>query len=306
MTWLGKILAIVVMLLSLVWMWLTAADYSTRVSWKAQAKTYQDAFKEAVAARQSEHARHQAELAALYSTVDSSQKELAAMRSELGTLAKANKDNKAELDRLITAAATADQQVVRLQTNIDAMTKELNIVRDRNNRLEADRQELTISREQARRDALAASNEAKLANQIKDDVARQNEELRNENAELRATGGGDPTRAVARSVNKNAPPVPENLRGTVTAYDRANAPDLVEISLGLDAGLNFGSELDVYRLEGGGKHLGTLTVTNVYAKKAVAKFKPADPNRPVARLRADELPKVGDIVAPLGGQAARR
>lgn len=300
MTWLGKILAVVVMLLSLVWMWLTAADYSTRVNWKAQSKVYQDAFKEAVAARQSEHSRHQAEMEALYRTVDSVQKELIARKSELDTLAKANKDNKAELDRLVTAAATADQQVVKIQTTLDATIKELNIVRDRNNKLEVDRQDLTITREQARRDELAAKNESKLARQIAEDLSRQNDDLRALNTELKATGGGRPDSIVARSVDRGAPPVPENLRGTVIAYDRANAPDLVEVSLGLDAGLTFGSKLDIYRLEGGGKHLGTLVVTNVYAKRAVARFEPAS-GRPLARLKADELPKVGDLVGPLGG-----
>jgi hypothetical protein len=303
MTWLGKILAIVVMLLSLAWMWLTATDYTTRVNWKAQRDAYKKAFEEAVAARSSEHNRHQAEMESLYKTVDSVQKELIARRAELDTSLKANKDNKAELDRLTTAVATADIQVQKIQTSYNAAIKELDIVRDRNNKLEADRVELTITREQARRDELAARNEANLQRQIATDRARENDDLRAENAQLRATGGGDATRIVQKSVEKAAPPAPENLRGTVTAYDRASAPDLVEISLGLDAGLTFGSELDIYRLEGGGQHLGTIVVTYVYAKRAVARFKPAS-GLAIARLRADQLPKVGDVVAPLGARGA--
>jgi hypothetical protein len=302
MTWLGKILAIVVMLMALAWMWLSAADYSTRVNWKAQRDAYKKSFEEAVAARTSEHGRHQHELEARDKMVDSMQKELIARKSELDTLAKANKDNKAELDRLITAAATADVQVSKLQVSLDATIKELNIVRDRNNKLEADRQELTITREQARRDELAAKNDARLQRLIADERARENDDLRAQNLELRATGGGDATRIVKRSVEKGAPPAPENLRGTVTAYDRATAPDLVEISLGLDAGLTFGSRLDIYRLEGGGRHLGTIIVTRVYAKSAVARFEPAS-GRPIARLRPDELPKVGDTVSPLSNGA---
>lgn len=59
---------------------------------------------------------------------------------------------KAELDRLITAAASADQQVVKLNAALDATVKELNAIRDRNGRLDVDRQDFTIAREAARWD----------------------------------------------------------------------------------------------------------------------------------------------------------
>lgn len=302
MTWLGKILAIVVFLMALAWMWFTAADYSARVNWKNSQDAWKKAYDEVVVARKSESTRHQSELEALYKSVESVNKELVARKGEIDTLAKANKDNKAELDRLITAASTSEQQIVKLQVEKDAMIKELNIVRDRNNKLEVDRQELTITSERARREELAAKNEAKLAQSLNDNYARRLEDQGALINELRLTGGGSrPGDLVRRSVEKAAPPVPENLRGTVIAYDRATAPDLVEISIGLDAGLTYNSTLDIYRLTGGGKHLGTLVVTQVRAKTAVARFKPADPTRPLSRLRPEELPRVGDIVSPLGG-----
>jgi len=297
MTWLGKILVFVVMVLALAWMWLTATDYATRVNWKAQRDTYKKAFEEAVAARESDYRRHQAEREASDRKLESFEKELIARKSELDTALKANRDNKAELDRLTTAVSTADVQVAKIQASLKAALFELDTVRDRNNKLEQDRTDLTISREQALRDRLGALNEAKLQRQIAEDYARRVDDLLGQIADLRATGGR-PEALVARSVEQRPPPVPENLRGTVTAYNPAAAPDLVEISLGLDAGLGFGSELDIYRLDNGGKHLGTVVVINVYAKKAVARFKPAS-GKPVGRLRPDELPKVGDIVSPL-------
>jgi hypothetical protein len=301
MTWLGKILVFVVMLMALAWVWLTATDYTTRVNWKAQRDTYEKGFKEAVAARDSDHRRHQAELASLYQKTESVEKELVARKTELDTLARNNREMKGELDKVITATSTANQTVVQLQTVRDSLEKELTTVRERNNKLEADRQELTLTREQAHRDRLAAQNEAKLANQVKDDFARQNDDLRIQVADLRATGGR-PDLIVRDRVAGRPPAVPENLRGTVTAIE-PGAPDLVELSLGVDAGLSFGSELDIYRLTGGGKHLGTVVVTNVYAKKAVARFKPAS-GLPLARLRPDELPRVGDTVSKLNGGAS--
>ena len=299
MTWLGKILVFVVMLMALAWVWLTATDYTTRVNWKAQRDMWKKGFDEAVAARDSDYKRHQAELAALNQRSESLEKDLAASKATIDTLARARREDKAKLDEVMTATSTVNQTVVQLQTVRDALEKELATVRDRNNKLEADRLELTVSREQARRAELAAQNEANLATARNNELSRLNDDLRNQVAELRATGG-QPSRAVIAAVGSRPPAVPENLRGTVTAVE-PGAPDLVELSIGLDAGLTFGSELDLYRLTGGGKHLGTVVVTNVYAKKAVARFRPLD-NRPIARLRPDELPKVGDLVSPLGGR----
>src|SRR5262249_19286394 len=68
------------------------------------------------------------------------------LQSDVPAQAKANQTNKQELDRLITAAAAADAQAARLQATLNATVKELDVVRSRNYNLEADRQEVTVSR----------------------------------------------------------------------------------------------------------------------------------------------------------------
>ena len=70
---------------------------------------------------------------------------------------------------------------------------------------------------------------------------------------------------------------------------------LLTINIGLDAGLEVGTKLDVYREAGGGKYLGTVTVTKVQPKEAVCEFKPARAV-PIEKLRAEELPRKGDSV----------
>jgi hypothetical protein len=87
--------------------------------------------------------------------------------------------------------------------------------------------------------------------------------------------------------------VPSDIRGSVL---RDMVGDLVQISIGRDAGLEPGTRLDVYRETDGGKYLGTLIVTkSIYVKEAIAEFQPA---RSVAldKLKADELPRKGDSV----------
>jgi hypothetical protein len=93
--------------------------------------------------------------------------------------------------------------------------------------------------------------------------------------------------------SKPVPPVPDGVRGKVTAFDKDGG--LVQLDIGLDAGLSPGATLDVYRMEGGAKYLGTVTLTDVRPKAAVGKFKPVS-GKPLGQLKPDELPKVGDVV----------
>ena len=70
----------------------------------------------------------------------------------------------------------------------------------------------------------------------------------------------------------------------------------------------FAKHLDVIRLEGGGKYIGTVKVTsalNLFPKQAIVTFIPAR-NIPLDRLRVEDLPRKGDEVRPpnalTGGQ----
>ena len=89
--------------------------------------------------------------------------------------------------------------------------------------------------------------------------------------------------------------LPADLRGKVTD----GADDLLTIDIGIDAGLAMGSVLGVYRVNGAdSRYLGTVRVTdafNLYPKQAVVKFTPAR-KVPLKDLKAEELPKKGDVV----------
>jgi hypothetical protein len=176
------------------------------------------------------------------------------------------------------------------------MQNELADTRKRNNVLEDDRVRLVLVKEAADREKLRAENDAKLARSLADDNAKKVETLTALVTELRQTGGGGSTATVLRSIDKIPAPVPENIRGTVTRDMKEN---FVQISIGIDAGLEPGSRLDVYRESGGGKYLGTLIVTkSLYPKEAVAEFRPMR-GVPVSQLRPDELPRKGDTVGHL-------
>ena len=184
------------------------------------------------------------------------------------------------------------QGAARLQTTQD----EGEATRKRNIALEDERVRLVLAKEAADRGRLSAENEAKLSRSIADENAKKVETLTALVTELRQSGGSG-TAAVLRTIDKVPAPLPANIRGTVA---RDIVGDLVQISIGIDAGLEPGSRLDVYRESGGGRYLGTLVVTqSVYPKEAVAVFKPARPV-PMAQLRPDELPRKGDLVGHVG------
>jgi hypothetical protein len=189
----------------------------------------------------------------------------------------------------------ADVQARILGASLMTIQEELKQTRNRSNVLEDERVKLVLAKELAERGRVKAENEAKLSRALADENAKKVETLSALVTELRQSGGTG-TASVLRHIDKIPAPLPENIRGTVTRDMQGN---FVQISLGIDAGLEPGSKLDVYREGGGGKYLGTLTVTkSIYPKQAVAEFKPA---RPVAlsQLRPDELPRKGDTVGLL-------
>lgn len=65
MSWIGKILAVLGLLLALVWMWFTATTFAARTNWKTRSDNYEAAYKQAKDAREGEYRTFQAERDAL-------------------------------------------------------------------------------------------------------------------------------------------------------------------------------------------------------------------------------------------------
>ena len=298
MSWLGKILTFLVLIGACVWAFFTVQAFATRTNWQARAVAYEKAFKESEEARQKEYRDNQAgrdALARLYAAEKSLADDLTLAVADLSNTGRDLNRNYNALDNeLKTAKADELIRVTRLQTTLD----EAEVTSRRNAGLEDERVRLVLAKETADRGRLSAENEAKLSRALADENAKKVETLAALVTELRQTGGGGGVASVIRAIDKVPAPLPANTRGTVA---RDIEGDLVEISIGIDAGLEPGSRLDVYRLEGGGKYLGTLVVTqSVYPKQAVAIFKPSRPV-PMAQLRPDELPRRGDIVGQANG-----
>jgi hypothetical protein len=301
MTWLGKILTIVIFLGALVWAYFTVQNYVLRTNWKVERDKYKDAYDKMRAARDEDYKRHLA-------TEEELRRLTAYERTRTASLSKTVETLSANAKKANTAFASlqaefekGDINAVKAQANITALNSELDALRKRNYQLEDNAVNLTVAAEKAKAEMVRAQNSERLAQSIAAENAKKVEDLQTRVTELRATGGaGTGAATVLNTINKPAPPVLANLRGEVTGV----AGDLLTIDIGIDAGLAVGTELQIDRFDGAkSRHLGTVRVTdafNLYPKQAVVKFTPAS-GRPLERLRPEELPKEHDVVRPIGG-----
>ncbi len=293
MTWLGKILTFLVLIGSVVWAAFTVNAYVTRTNWKDRADKYEKAYKESEANREREKRDLEVAREALVRMYAAERARADEINKSLEDLAAAGRKADAEYKKLEQDYRDADVQAKILLASVKTIQDELADTRKRNNLLEDERVKLVLAKETADRAKLQADNEAKLARAIADENAKKVETLTAQVTELRQTGGAGGAATVLRSIDKPPAPLPENIRGTVL---RDISGDFVHISIGIDAGLEPGSRLDVYREANGGKYLGTLVVTkSIYPKEAVAEFRPARAV-PISQLRPDELPRKGDSV----------
>jgi hypothetical protein len=297
MTWLGKILTIVIFLGSLAWAFFTVQSYVLSTNWKAERDKYKAAYDEARAKRTDDHNRHLAIEDALRRQIAHELTRNASLSKTVETLSAGARKANEDFVRLEGEYQKGDINAVKHQANIVALISELTASRDRTYLLEDQSVKQAIATEEAKADMVRAQNSEKLAQSIAAENARKVDDLQARLSEMRLrAGGGGSGGGVLPLIDKPPPPVLPNLRGEVLEV----AGDLATIDIGIDAGLAVGTVLELYRTEGGGRYLGTVKVTdafNLYAKQAVVKFTPAS-GLPLARLRPEEMPRKGDLVRP--------
>ena len=295
MTWLGKILLVLVMLMAVAWMWFTVSVYVARTNWKNQSEMYKDAFEKARVARESEYRVYQSERDALAKQASTERTNASTLAEQLAKAERVKDENVKKIADLDAIIKTSDIRAIELAASLQATLEELKGVRKRSNELEDKTVQLVREKESAEKarleaqiQARQAEGEQRLAEARLEDVSAQLKDLQ--------TSGGSASASVQNRLNKPPPPVPDGLRGTVTAVDGS----FVAVTVGIDAGVAVGMVLDIFRSEGAGQYLGSVVITRVYPKQAVGEFKPANPRQTLKQLRPEQLPKVGDNVGRVG------
>lgn len=296
MSWIGKILAVMGMLLALAAMWFTASAFAVRTNWKVQADAYKKGFEDAKAAREAEYRTYLAERDALLRQVKTEQSRADSM---VARLEKAEDDAKksAEAQAKVTEAYTKSNVLVsELQANNAAQQARADKLGVRVGELEDEKIKLTITAEKAVKEKQAAETLTRQAQADKATADKKVEELTAQLADAK-TGG---TSGGSALFGNRVPPVREGTRGTVQAY-RAG---MIEINIGIDHGVTTGATLDVFRRGASPRYLGTVVIDRAYPQAATGTFRPADPRRGLGSLRPEELPKAGDEVGRVGAVSA--
>jgi len=295
MSWLGKILAVLVMVMAVAGMWFTASAFSLRTNWKLQADIYKEAYEKADKARKSEYELYLSKQDALSRQLSSEQASVASLTKRLTEADLIKDENVKKMALLEATIKDSDIRAVELQANLKASIDETKSLRDRNNELENKSVQLVRERQDSERGRLEAVIQARQADSARKILEQKADDLQAQLTDLK-TSGGSGSASVQNRLNKPPAAIPDGLRGTVTAVANTG---IVVVSVGLDAGLAVGSVVDVFR-EDAGRYLGTITIQDVHAKNAVGTFKPSDPRRTLKQLRPEELPKVGDTIGKVG------
>ena len=282
MTAIGKMMVFLVLVISLVFNFLTVNAYVTRTNWRTEAVKYKADAAKAVESANSMKALVESEQAAGADAQRVLREESARYYSQNATLQKQLTELTDLYNKAFTAANKQATEVAALQANIAKLTKQ---IEDNDKMLASLTDQLnkqTLAAEQAKVEADRQRLEAQSRQQQVERLSERLEVLREERDEYRREFG---ERRPGRST-----PLPEAFRGTVRRVEG----DLVVFTPGLDAGVQKGAELSVARFGPEPKYLGTITVLAANPKEASGRFSPPKGKRP----GPDDFPRAGDVVTP--------
>ena len=275
MSFVGRILVVVIVLLSVCVAAFTATAYSIQQNWRksqvAAVANYDSLFKKS----NSESSKLTNDVTKLKKDLEQKNTELSSAKGELGR-AKQERDSLAS--QIEKTQANADQ----LQAQNGLLTAEN--ARDKE---KAASLKLQLGQAQARLDTLG-EEKRKLQDSVYT-LTKQNLDFGQRFQKLLAEGGTQKRLIQKAAIRlgkveferlQNAeipPPVVEGLVTATKSSDRGKT-FLVEISIGEDDGLKVGHKLDVSRNKGKAKFLGTIVITRVNADNAVGILEPDTKN----------------------------
>jgi hypothetical protein len=279
MTILGKVMLFFVLILSLAWAGLTVNVYVTRTNWANEAKRWQEKAKEAEQSAQYQRKLAEETRTAAAAREAAMQSRIAALQTSVDQLTQETAQAKQQLDAKLAVQQQAIPPDQLLQANIARLEKQVDILQTTNSEMERQLSDQTVASEKAKADALRAQIDRDAALKARDDLEVTVLNLNDQLGEIRRGG---------RAGSSRLDP-PDDFRASVTKVEG----DLVAISLGLNAKLQKGATLSVYRTKPNAKYIGTITIIQVDPFGAVGRFSPP---AGVTRPSGDDLPREGDTV----------
>lgn len=260
MTTVGKILVVLHLVLSVIFMAFAGAVFTAQKNWRttalASAKTLQTTQSK-LKDQQSEHEREKTDLKAKMDKLD---EQIAKLTAEKGTLTTQVMNLTGENERLQLANDKVDDQSKLQTVEAEERTREASLQRERNAVAFQSRQELQTKLHEAEDKIFAKDQEMQT-------LLERHERILKDMQTIKIWLGSkglptDPKNMVAQTT----PPPP--VEGLVVNYvkEKKGNTELVEVSLGSDDGLSVGHKMTVYNSKG---YLGQIRLTMVQADKAV-------------------------------------
>lgn len=256
MNFIGKILVVLIFVMSVVFMSFAVAVYGTHQNWKAESEKQKglvDIARTKLDEAEAEKKKLDAELTQVISAREQA---LAKLETERVQLAAQRDEVVKERDALlvkdkeaVVALKAAQQNLERLTGEVEGLRTEIRTAQGERDKQFAQVVELTDQIHQAQGEVTRLTERGlQLAQQ-----------LASANLVLDRHG-----------LNKDMPvdDIPPMLRGKVLAINRDN---MIEVSLGTDDGLRVGHTLEVFR---GSKYLGRVEVLHTTTDRAVGKIVP--------------------------------
>jgi len=259
MTFVGKILVIVIMVFSLFFLALSTVVFTTSVNWKDEVTKISTAKK----SLEDEKRRLQAEVGTqktnLEQAKDEASKAKTAFEGQIKELTDSNTRRQAEITAQRTAVESALQEVKKAQDEAEARISEAKVLATNLQTVQKQRDEFKIQQIDLDQQILVLKRELEVA---KTNNANLRDRLAVLDGALRKAGlSADPG-----TYSKIASP--PNVEGEVTKV-AANGKT-VEISIGKDDGLVEGHELTVYRTKPTQEYLGKIRIVAVDPDQAAA------------------------------------
>jgi len=255
----GKILTVLILVMSVVFCGLTMAVYATHKNWQEEVMTkLKPRLDDAKAQNEALETKiADLELQKQFEKNDATRAQ-AALQTKTQVL-------QGEIDKLDKEKADLD---VQLRDNVGAMTanaKELESLR-------TEVADLRSGIEEANTERYRKVDEVNLLNDRLTNAEMERARLEQRNLDLTAdlTKARQVLETAGMSIDDS--PFPPEVEGIVTAV---SSPDMVEISIGEDDGLRRGHKLEVYRVRGG-RHIlvGRVEVVEASYDKAACKVDP--------------------------------
>lgn len=269
MTFLGKVLVFVHLVLSVMFMAFAGAVYTAQTNWRTQSESDKKALQTAQSNSQAEQDRLKAQIDDLTKERDGLNNDKQALTGQVTTLTAENARLDSDNKGLKTTADTQKTIAELASQEADERLKEAQVQRARNVELNKSRDE-SVS-------ALASERDVKFGLELQLAQAKTKyEQLLKDNAVMRAFLAANNLPTDVRRMTVSVSPPPE-LDGEILEARKESKGNrlFVELSVGSDDGLIVGHTMTVYR---GDKFLGRVRLEDVRPDKSVAVVVETAPN----------------------------